>query len=59
MTFSILATNSDLYARQTEAWLKSILSKSNLISGISEKNRAKYFKNLRKFIDATRERIQR
>ncbi|MBK8342189.1 MAG: hypothetical protein IPL12_02010 [Bacteroidetes bacterium] len=59
MTFSILATNSERYAQQTEAWLKSILSKSNLISGISEKNRGRYFKNLRKFIAVTREQIER
>jgi hypothetical protein len=59
LTFSILATNSEKYAQQTEAWLKSLLSKSNLISGVSEKNRSRYFKNLRRFVEATRERILR
>lgn len=59
LTFSVMGTNSGRYAEQTEAWLKRILSKSNLISGISEKNRARYFKNLRKLIEASSERIKK
>lgn len=57
MTFSILATNSNRYAHETENWLKRILAKSNLISGIAEKNRKRYFKSLLKQLEVTRERI--
>ncbi|HMX04857.1 MAG TPA: hypothetical protein PK511_06265 [Chitinophagales bacterium] len=57
MTFSILSTNSARYASETEAWMKSILNKSNLISGISEKNRSKYFRHLRKVVEIAREKM--
>ena len=57
MTYNILATNSTRYAHETKNWLKRIMTKSNLISGIAEKNRRRYFKSLLKKIDQTRERL--
>lgn len=57
MTFNILGTTSARYAHETETWLKRIMAKSNLISGIGERNRKKYFKHLSKMIEQTREKI--
>jgi len=56
-SFGILITNSFQYAAESELWMRSILGKSNLISGISEKNRSKYFRILRKNIETAREKM--
>lgn len=56
-SFGILFTNSFQYANETEQWLETIRSKSNLISGVSEKNRAKYFRTLRKQLETAKEKL--
>lgn len=50
-TFNMLICTEESYCTETEAWMKKILSKSNLISGVSEKTRSKFFKKLQKQIE--------
>lgn len=59
MTFNALTTGSEQYADHTEAWLRRIMAKSTLISGTAEKSRMRFFRNLRKSIDTTIEKIKK
>jgi hypothetical protein len=43
-TFNSMATTNDTYCNETEWWLKNLIRKSNLISGVGEKQRYRYFK---------------
>jgi hypothetical protein len=56
-TFNMLICTEESYCNETEAWIKKIVSKSNLISGTSEKMRTKFFRKLQKRIDETKEII--
>ncbi|MBC8173786.1 MAG: hypothetical protein H7X71_07765 [Chitinophagales bacterium] len=57
-TFNMLICNEEAYCNETENWFKKIMSKSTLISGVSEKNRTKFFKKMHKQILDTTEKIQ-
>lgn len=56
-TFKALSTTDTAYCAATEEWFKNILSKANLISGVAEKNRNKFFKKLYGHIADTRNNI--
>ncbi|MBC8047837.1 MAG: hypothetical protein H7Y00_13650 [Fimbriimonadaceae bacterium] len=56
-TFNMLICTEEAYCTETEEWLSRILSKSNLISGVSEKSRIKFFRKLRKQIDEAKGKI--
>lgn len=43
-TFNSMATKNATYCNETELWLKNLIRKSNLISGVGEKQRYRYFK---------------
>lgn len=57
-TFGALVIDNEAYCNNTKEWLGRIISKSNLISGVSEKNRIKFFNKVRSQIDATEKRIK-
>lgn len=56
-TFNSMATTSVGFNDETERWMKNIIRKSNLISGVSEKQRFRFFKMMNEKIARTRERI--
>lgn len=45
-TFNAMVTTNAGYCNETENWVKNIIKKSTLISGVSEKQRFRYFKLL-------------
>jgi hypothetical protein len=45
-TFNTLLTSHNNFCEETEIWLKNLIKKSNLISGVAEKYRYKYFKSI-------------
>jgi len=45
-SFSTMTTRNELYCSITENWLNNIIRKSTLISGVSEKQRYQFFKNI-------------
>ncbi len=49
-TFNFMQTTNANFNAQNEQWLGNILSKSNLLSGVSEKQRNQFFKNIHKQI---------
>ena len=57
MTFNVLATSSENYAIHTDNWLKRIISKSTLISTVSERERSRFFKVLRNRIAARKQNL--
>lgn len=52
-TFGALVIDNEAYCNNTKEWLNRIMSKSNLISGVSEKSRIKFFNKVRNQIDET------
>lgn len=53
-TFNFMQTTNEQFNHQNENWLNNILSKSNLLSGVSEKQRNQFFKNIHKQIQEMR-----
>ncbi len=51
LTFQTLTTQSNNYIHFTEQWLNRMISKSNPISGVSEKNRINFFRGLNEHIE--------
>lgn len=56
-TFNSMATTSAGFNDETDRWIRNIIRKSNLISGVSEKQRFRFFKMMRDKIARLRERI--
>lgn len=56
-TFNSMATASEGFNDETDRWIKNIIRKSNLISGVSEKQRFRFFKMMYEKIAKTKERI--
>jgi len=45
-TFNVMLTTNQNFCKETELWLNNLIRKSNLISGVAEKQRYKYFKRI-------------
>jgi hypothetical protein len=45
-TFNTILTSHPNFCEETDFWLKNLIKKSNLISGVAEKNRYRYFKKI-------------
>lgn len=45
-TFNAMITRNSVFCNETEAWLKNLIRKSNLISGIGEKQRFQFFRKI-------------
>ncbi|MDQ3046901.1 MAG: helix-turn-helix domain-containing protein [Bacteroidota bacterium] len=45
-TFNVMLTTNVNFCDETDIWLKNLISKSNLISGVAEKQRYRYFKRI-------------
>lgn len=56
-TFNSMATTNPGFNEETDRWIRNIIAKSTLISGVSEKQRMKFFKLLYDKIAVTRAKI--
>ena len=45
-TFNVMLTYNSGFCNETNLWLKNLIRKSNLISGVAEKQRYRYFKHV-------------
>jgi hypothetical protein len=45
-TFNFMLTTNPGFCNETDLWLKNLIKKSNLISGVAEKQRYRYFKQV-------------
>ncbi len=45
-TFNAMFTSNANFCNETDLWLKNLIRKSNLISGVAEKQRYRYFKRV-------------
>ena len=53
-----MATTSNTYSLETETWMNNVISKSTPISGLAEKIRFQFFKNIFKHIDRLEQHIE-
>ncbi|MES2590934.1 MAG: helix-turn-helix domain-containing protein [Bacteroidota bacterium] len=57
-TFNVMLTTNANYSNETDLWLKNLIRKSNLISGVAEKQRYQYFKRVESVIKKLRDKIE-
>jgi hypothetical protein len=57
-TLNSLTTTNQVFCEEIEHWMKNLMKKSTLISGSAEKQRFRFFSNMRKHIAACQERIK-
>ncbi len=50
-TFNKIITANRAFTSDTKVWLNNLIKKSNLISGVSEKNRYKFFRSIESKVD--------
>lgn len=55
---SLLTTSDELFCKSTEKHLRNIISKSALISSISERERTRFFNNMHQKVDRLRQKIK-
>jgi hypothetical protein len=58
LTFYTLSTSNTEYGQKTASWLETLIKKSTLISGVSEKQRLRFFKKSFKVIDDIKAKIK-
>lgn len=56
-TFNMMSTTSADFVHENELWLNNLLKKSELISGVAEKQRNQFFRILRDKVEMVRQRI--
>ncbi|GAB4137176.1 MAG: hypothetical protein Fur0041_11830 [Bacteroidia bacterium] len=56
-TFNSMVTTSPSFVAETDRWMKNLIRKSMLLSGVSEKQRNRFFKKLNDKINRLLERI--
>jgi hypothetical protein len=57
-TFNTILTNNAGFCNETDLWLKNLIRKSNLISGVAEKQRYRYFKRIEDAMKKLRDKIE-
>jgi uncharacterized protein YajQ (UPF0234 family) len=57
-TFNMMSTTNADFVNENEHWLKNLVKKSTLLSGIAEKQRNQFFRLMRDKIDRVRNSIQ-
>ncbi|MFT5970897.1 MAG: transcriptional regulator with XRE-family HTH domain [Flavobacteriales bacterium] len=56
-TFNTMSTSNAHFCDETDIWLNNLLKKSNLISGVAEKQRYKFFKRINNSLQKLRDKI--
>jgi transcriptional regulator with XRE-family HTH domain len=57
-TMNSLTTNNLEFCDETEHWIKNIIRKSTLISGVAEKQRYQFFSKMNKYIEESAAKIE-
>jgi transcriptional regulator with XRE-family HTH domain len=57
-TFNFMLTTNPGFCNETELWIKNLIRKSNLISGVAEKQRYRYFKMVNELLNKLVSKIQ-
>jgi hypothetical protein len=57
-TLNSLTTNNHEFCDETEHWMRNIIKKSTLISGVAEKERYRFFSSMYKNIDSCQNKIK-
>ena len=57
-TFNTMGTSNETFCSDTEQWLKSIISKSEIISGSGEKQRARFFNSFSEKLNLLEQKIK-
>lgn len=57
-SFNSLSTSNKPFCEEIEQWMKNLMKKSTLISGVAEKQRFQFFNKIYKSIDTSMERIK-
>lgn len=57
-TFNTILTTNAAFCTETDLWLKNLIRKSNLISGVAEKQRYRYFKKIEDLMKKLRDKIE-
>lgn len=57
-TMNSLNTNNNEFCEETEHWVKNIIKKSTLISGVAEKQRYQFFSKLNNYINESENKIK-
>lgn len=57
-TFNAMLTTNANYCNETDLWLKNLIRKSNLISGVAEKQRYRYFKRIEDAMKKLKDKIE-
>lgn len=57
-TFNTLLTSHRDFCEETDQWLKNLIKKSNLISGVAEKLRYKYFRKIEELMKRLVDKIE-
>lgn len=58
-SFNSMFTMHPGFCHETDIWLKNLIRKSNLISGVAEKQRYRYFKKIDELLDKLVQKIER
>jgi len=58
-TFNRMYTSNRGYCIQTSDWLNNLTQQSNLISGVAQRNRFQFFKEIYTRLDALKERVEK
>jgi len=56
-TFNSMVTSDNQFFDMTEKWVKGLIKKSNLISGVAEKQRLQFFQKMQKNITQLKDKI--
>lgn len=57
-TFNAMTTTNGFFTNETDMWLKNLIRKSNLISGVAEKQRYRYFKHIDDALKKLRTKVE-
>ncbi len=57
-TFNMMTTTNDKFVNEAEQWLKNLIKKSILISGVGEKQRNQFFRKLTQRLDKLKQEIE-
>jgi hypothetical protein len=58
LTFNTMVTTNPAFCHETDLWLTNIMRKSTLISGIAQKQRYQFFRNIARRFETLRAQIQ-
>jgi hypothetical protein len=56
-TFNKMSTGNEKFCNETKSWINYLIAKSNLISGVSEKQRFQFVNKILEQLESTREKI--